>query len=131
MECLLRNGSGRAARGFTIIELIVVLAAIALLLSIAAPRYVQHIERAREVALRQDLQQVRVAIDQFRADQMRFPATLDELVKRGYLRAVPVDPVTDSAETWKLDAATGAGAVSEIHSGAPGHASDGSAYANW
>ena len=127
------NGKHAAARGFTVIELIVVLAVIGLLLAIAAPRYVQHIDRAREVALRQDLQQVRVAIDQFHADQMRDPASLEELVKRGYLHAVPVDPITDSTQTWKIEQARqdGGGTVFEIHSGATGQATDGSAYADW
>lgn len=119
--------------GFTIIELMVVLACIGLLLSIAAPRYVQHIDHAREVTLRQDLRQLRVAIDQFRADQMRYPQTLEELVTRGYLRGVPVDPMTGSAETWHLDAAPGegAGTVADLHSGATGVAQDGSSYASW
>ena len=119
--------------GFTIIELMVVLACIGLLLSIAAPRYVQHIDHAREVTLRQDLRQLRVAIDQFKADQMRYPQTLDELVTRGYLRGVPVDPITGSAETWHLDPAPGegAGTVADLHSGATGVAQDGSSYASW
>ena len=119
--------------GFTIIELMVVLAAIALLLSIAAPRYIQHVDRAKEVALRQDLQQVRLALDQFKADQARFPATLDELVARSYLRSVPVDPETGRSDTWRMDAAQGQeqGGVSDLHSGAPGLAQDGSSYASW
>jgi len=132
MECRLRNGR-RGARGFTIVELIVVLAAIGLLLAIAAPRYVQHVDRAREVALKQDLQQVRAAIDQFHADQRRYPATLDELVAARYLRAVPVDPITDRADTWRVDAppGQGAGTIYDVHSGAPGRAQDGSDYAAW
>ncbi len=123
----------RRLDGFTIIELMVVLACIGLLLSIAAPRYVQHIDQAREVTLRQDLRAMRIAIDQFKADQARFPQTLDELVTRGYLREVPVDPVTGSAQTWHLDPAPGqgAGAVADLHSGATGVAQDGSSYASW
>lgn len=119
--------------GFTIIELMVVLACIGLLLSIAAPRYVQHIDHAREVTLRQDLRQVRIAIDQFKADQMHYPQTLDELVTRGYLGSVPVDPMTGSAQTWHVDAAPGegAGTVVDLHSGATGVAQDGSSYASW
>ena len=119
--------------GFTIIELMVVLACIGLLLSIAAPRYVQHVDYAREVTLRQDLQQLRLAIDQFKADQTRYPQTLDELVTRGYLRSVPVDPITGSAETWHLDPAPGAGegTVADVHSGATGVAQDGGSYASW
>ncbi|MET0383530.1 MAG: prepilin-type N-terminal cleavage/methylation domain-containing protein [Burkholderiaceae bacterium] len=119
--------------GFTIIELMVVLACIGLLLSIAAPRYVQHVDHAREVTLRQDLQNVRTAIDQFKADQGRFPRNLDELATRRYLNAVPVDPMTGRADSWRLDAAEGqaAGSVVDLHSGAIGVAQDGSAYASW
>ena len=122
-----------SSRGFTIIELMVVLACIGLLLSIAAPRFLQHIDHAREVTLRQDLQQVRVAIDQFQADQSRYPVGLDELVSHHYLRSVPVDPITNRTDTWKLDQAPGqaSGTISDVHSGAPGQAQDGSAYASW
>jgi len=123
----------RRGSGFTIIELMVVLACIGLLLSIAAPRYVKHIDQAREVALRQDLRAMRVAIDQFRADQARYPESLAELAARGYLREVPADPMTDSATTWRLDSAPGqsAGGVADVHSGATGAARDGSSYASW
>lgn len=119
--------------GFTIIELMVVLACIGLLLSIAAPRYVQHIDQAREVTLREDLRQMRLAIDQFKADQGRFPQALGELVTRGYLREVPVDPETGSAQTWHLDPVPGqgAGSVVDVHSGATGAAQDGGPYASW
>jgi general secretion pathway protein G len=129
----LRNGERLLQHGFTVIELIVVLAAIGLLLAIAAPRYVQHVDHAREVALREDLHAVRVSIDQFHADQLRYPASLDELVSRKYLQSVPVDPMTGRADSWKLDAASGegAGAIVDLHSGADGHAVDGSAYASW
>jgi general secretion pathway protein G len=120
-------------RGFTIIELMVVLACIGLLLSIAAPRFMQHIDHAREVTLRQDLQQVRVAIDQFQADQSRYPVGLDELVAHHYLRSVPVDPITNRADTWRFEQAPGqaTGTISDVHSGAPGQAQDGSPYASW
>lgn len=123
----------RPQAGFTIIELMVVLACIGLLLSIAAPRYIQHIDHAREITLREDLQQARIAIDQFKADQGRFPVTLDELATRRYLRSVPVDPMTGRSDTWRLDPAPGQGegTVSDIHSGAPGVAQDGSSYASW
>ncbi len=123
----------RYPRGFTIIELMVVLACIGLLLSIAAPRYVQHIDRAREVTLRQDLRALRVAIDQFKADQGRYPQSLDELAVRGYLREVPSDPLTGSSSTWSVNPVPGQGSegVADVHSGAPGVAQDGSSYASW
>jgi len=119
--------------GFTIIELMVVLACIGLLLSIAAPRYIQHIDQAREVTLRHDLREMRVAIDQFQADQAHYPQNLEELVTRGYLRSVPVDPVTGRADTWTPVAAPGqgAGGMADLHSGAPGVGQDGSSYATW
>lgn len=128
-------------KGFTIIELLVVLAAIGLLLSIAAPRYVQHLDHTRDLALRHDLQAMRLAIDQFHADQGRYPGALDELVARRYLRALPVDPVTGRSDTWvpvqapAQGAANGAvpasGGIQDVRSGAPGVGSDGSRYASW
>jgi general secretion pathway protein G len=120
-------------RGFTIIELLVVLAVIGLLLSIAAPRYVQHVDNAREVVLKQDLQQMRLAIDKFYADQGRYPATLDELVVKRYLRAIPEDPITGNATSWTIVAPpqNGTRAVFDVHSGARGESRDGSTYAAW
>jgi general secretion pathway protein G len=123
----------RMARlGFTVIELLVVLAAIALLLAVAAPRYVQHLDRAREVTLKSSLHALREAIDKFQADQSRPPASLAELVQRGYLRRVPVDPITERDDSWQVQAAaSGAGGIADVRSGAPGAARDGSIYASW
>ena len=123
----------RVARGFTVIELLVVLAAIGLLLSIAAPRYLAHLDAARETALKQDLHQLRDAIDKFYGDQARYPAALDELVAKRYLRALPVDPITQRTDGWVIVAPPdkAAGTVFDVRSGAPGRASDGSAYAAW
>lgn len=121
-----------AKRGFTVIELLVVLAAIGLLLGLAAPRYVQHLQTAREVALRENLRQIRDAIDKFYGDQARYPAGLDELVAKRYLRALPVDPVTERPDTWvRVAPPTGDGALFDVRSGAPGTARDGSNYASW
>ena len=128
---LQRPRAGQQA--FTVIELMVVLACIGLLLAIVAPRYTQHVDQAREVALRQDLRQMRIAIDQFRADQSRYPDTLEELATRGYVRDVPVDPMTGSAGTWRVAPPPGQGAtgVADLHSGAAGTGADGSDYASW
>jgi general secretion pathway protein G len=123
-----------AARGFTVVELLVVLAAIGLLLSVAAPRYVQHLDHAREVALREDLFQMREAIDKFYGDQQRYPATLGELVTRRYLRQVPEDPLTGRVDSWVTQATPASAApagVVDVRSGAAGTAQDGSAYASW
>lgn len=124
-------------RGFTLIELLVVMAALGLLLAVVAPQYMQHVDRARETALRQNLASLREAIDKFHADRARYPLQLNELVAEHYLRSLPVDPVTDRSDTWVLVAPSGqvgvaAGtAIFDVRSGAPGRAKDGSAYASW
>lgn len=111
----------------------VVMAIIALLLSLALPRYFNHLENSRETILRQDLAVMRDAIDKFHGDRGRYPESLDELVNARYLRALPVDPLTERADTWQILAPEGdeAGAVYDIRSGAPGASRDGSAYADW
>lgn len=123
----------KTRRGFTLIELLVVMAVIGLLLSLAAPRYFGSVDLAREAALRQDLAVMRDAIDKHFADTGRYPASLEELATRRYLRRVPVDPITERADSWVLvppaDAALGA--VYDVSSGAEGTARDGSAYASW
>lgn len=132
-------------RGFTIIELLVVLAAIGLLLGIVAPRYVEHVDRARETVLRQNLAGLRSAIDQFRGDRDRWPVDLQELVRERYLRQLPLDPITNRSDTWVqlaprsaakgavlvTEPAAGAAGVGDVRSGAPGVSRDGSAYATW
>src|SRR5260221_4767379 len=86
--------------GFTIIELLVVMTVIALLLTIAAPRYLRHIDRAKEVALREDLHAMRDAIDKYYADRGSYPSALTDLVEQKYLREIPSDPVTDRTDSW-------------------------------
>lgn len=126
-------GMGMLQRGYTLIELLVVLAALGLLLAIAAPRYTEHVDRAREVTLRHNLLASREAIDKFYADRNRYPKDLQELVKERYLRDVPIDPMTDRVDTWKLVPPPGQtdGAVQDIRSGATGRALDGGLYASW
>lgn len=122
-------------KGFTLIELLVVLSIIATLLTLAAPRYFQHVERSKEAVLRTNLATVRDAIDQYHADKGIWPATLQALVDDRYLRALPLDPITESRETWLLETppeekaseATESG-VYNLHSGAEGNGSDGKAY---
>ena len=118
--------------GFTLIELLVVMAVLAVLASLVAPRYMDKVDTARETVLRQDLVGMRTAIDQFYRDQARYPQTLDELVTKRYLRAIPVDPVTDSATTWiVVPPKDGSKAVFDVKSGARQRARDGSDYASW
>ena len=147
----------RRLRAFTLIELLVVLAILALLLTIAAPRYIQHVERARETALRSSLKVMREAIDKFQGDQGRLPQNLDELVLRNYLKSIPTDPITEKRDTWlALDesdvlamtpnapsspAASALAAantpmqsvpgMADVRSGAPGNGSDGTPYQQW
>lgn len=128
-------------RGFTIIELLVVLTVMAILLGIATPRYVAHVERARETALRHNLKAMREAIDQFHADRGTAPQSLAELVKARYLREVPEDPTTDRRDEWVFSPGqpgeplmAGQPAVvsrSMVHSGSSGTAKDGTPYATW
>lgn len=120
--------------GFTLIELIVVLAILALLLTIAIPRYFAHVEHAKEATLKQDLNIMREAIDKFHGDKGRYPETLEELVTMRYIRGVPTDPITESASTWKVVPPTDTeakGAVYDIKSGAEGNGLDGKPYADW
>ncbi len=129
-SCLTLNAS--RIPGFTLIELLVVLAIIATLLSIVAPRYYQHVERSKEAVLRENLASVRDAIDQFHADAGAWPATLETLVERRYLRALPIDPITERNDTWVLLAPPGGEAgVYDIRSGAEGSGLDGQAYRDW
>jgi len=123
--------AGRQARGFTLIELLVVLAVMATLVSLVAPRYLERVDGAREAVLRHNLHGLRAAIDQFYRDKARYPASLQELAAQRYVRAVPVDPLTGSAQSWVMVAPTGGAGVFDIKSGASGRAADGSDYASW
>ena len=121
------------SRGFTLIELMVVMTVIALLISIAVPRYFNSVEKAKEATLKQSLSVMRVAIDKFYGDNERYPASINELVTKKYIRAIPVDPITESTETWVTQAPDldTSNVVFDIKSGAPGTANDGTAYADW
>jgi general secretion pathway protein G len=126
--------SGRpCARGFTLIELMVVMSVIALLLTIAVPRNFQGVDKAREAVLKEDLNRMRGAIDQFYADRGAYPSRLDELVERNYVRRIPEDPITESKTTWVIVAPRDPdlSGVFDVKSGAAGVARDGSAYSEW
>jgi general secretion pathway protein G len=126
----------RRARGggFTLIELLVVMAIIALLLTLAAPRYFQSVQRSREAVLKEDIHLMREAIDKHYADTGKYPATLDELVTKKYLRRVPVDPITESATTWvtvEPPDKPGSKMIYDVHSGAPGKSLGGTPFAEF
>jgi general secretion pathway protein G len=123
----------KTSLGFTLIELMVVMTVMALLISIAVPRYFNSVEKAKEATLKQSLSVMRLAIDKFYGDNERYPASINELVNKKYIRAVPMDPITESTETWITQAPSldTSNAVFDIKSGAPGTAKDGTAYAEW
>jgi general secretion pathway protein G len=120
--------------GFTLIELLVVMAIIATLLAIAAPRYFSSLDRARDASLRETLFVVRDAIDKYHADTGRYPDQIEELVEKRYLRKIPVDPITESADTWVAlppPSEDLRGRLYDIRSGAPGNGADGEPYSEW
>lgn len=120
------------ANGFTLVELLVVLAIIATLLTLAAPRYFQHVERSKEAVLRENLATMRDAIEQFHADRGAWPASLDELVDEHYLRSVPRDPITERNDTWiTLPPEDETAGVYDVKSGAEGAGIDGVPYIDW
>jgi general secretion pathway protein G len=116
--------------GFTLIELLVVFAIIATLLTLVAPRYFQSIDRSKEAALQENLVTLRKALDQYQDDTGKYPKTLEDLVAAKYLRKVPVDPVTESVDSWVLISPPDAkkAGVFDVKSGAPGNSTSGKPY---
>jgi general secretion pathway protein G len=125
--------TGRRRRGFTLLELLVVMAIIATLLTIAMPRYFRSLQRSREAVLRQDLTTLRESIDRFYGDTGRYPQTLAALVEKRYLRSIPVDPIARSADKWVVVSSDDPddGGVKDVRSGAEGVAEDGLPYGAW
>lgn len=125
----------RRPRGFTLIELIVVLAIVALLVSIVAPRYYRSVEHARENTLQTSLNVMRDAIDKFAGDKGRYPDSLNELQEQHYIRDIPEDPITGRRDSWvtlppPADSLYTTG-VGDVRSGAAGTGLDGTRYQDW
>ncbi len=132
-----RNRKNRV-KGFTLIELIIVISIIMILSSIAIPAYTRHLVAAREAVMKEDLYSMRNAIDQYSQDKNKGPKGLDDLVTAGYLHAIPKDPITNSTETWQtvqedvlLDPAQTDPGITDVHSGSNATALDGTAYNTW
>ena len=128
----------KSARGFTLVELMVVMLIIAILAAIAIPAYVASIRAAREAVLREDLHVLRDAIDAYTNDKNKAPQSLDDLVQTGYLKGMPKDPFTQRTDTWvpaQSDMLNGIdqteSGIDDVHSGAQMSASDGSSYTTW
>lgn len=122
------------SKGFTLIELLVVMAIVAALLTIVTPRYMRHADRAKEAALRENLGAMRLALDQFYGDRGSYPERLADLVTLRYLRAVPLDPVTERRDSWIVelrDEEGGRKVIHDVRSGAAGNATDGTPYRSW
>lgn len=126
MRCLIKNGE----RGFTLIELMVVLAIIAVLMTMVAPNYLRQYQRSRESVLRWDLRVMRKSLDDYISDHGNGVERLEQLVEQGYLRSLPVDPLTGRADSWQI-AMDENKRITDVHSGAPGLAENGSEYASW
>lgn len=131
-----------AQRGFTLIELIIVIALIGILATLVIPNLKQTPQRAREAVLQTDLHTFRDVIDQFYADRGHYPEELEDLVKKGYLRAIPKDPITNSTESWQLVFSDEAGqedditgedrrGIYDVKSGSGGVGLNGTAYSEW
>jgi general secretion pathway protein G len=124
--------------GFTLVELMIVMVIIGVLAVVAIPSYIGAVRQAREAVLKEDLHVLRNAIDSYTADKQKAPQTLDELIQDGYLRSIPVDPMTRSNTTWVTDASDALHSldqtepgIDDVHSGDQGQGSDGQPYASW
>ncbi len=120
-------------RGFTLVELLVVMAIIATLLTIAVPRYTRSVQRSREAVLKQDLTTLRESIDKYYGDTGKYPQTLAVLVEKHYIRSIPVDPIAKAADKWIVLNAEDPedNGVKDVKSGADGMGENGVPYAEW
>ena len=134
----MRTAILRRERGFTLIELLVVISMISILAAMGVVQYRNSVQRTKEAVLKKGLFEVRDVIDQYYADKGKYPSSLDALVSDGYLRKIPVDPITNSTDTWQTVPAetdpanpSAEPGVYNIKSGAQGSGLDGTAYSEW
>lgn len=121
-------------RGFTLLELLFVMVIVALLAGIVGPMLIGSISRAKESTLKEDLRALRKAIDDYYADNGKYPADLSDLTEKRYLRGVPADPITERRDSWSLVRTPnkkGADGIVDVHSGSELAASDGTFYRDW
>lgn len=130
----MRRGQG----GFTLVELMVVMMIIAILLAVAVPSYISAIRSAREAALREDLHTMRDAIEQYTEDKEAAPQSMDDVVQAGYLKALPIDPMTHSSDTWVPEMSDTLSSIDQsqpgiddVHSGSDQQGSNGVPYSQW
>ena len=133
-----RQSSLTRQRGFTLVELLIVISLISILAAMGLVQYRNSVTAAREATLKTNLFRMRDAIDQYYADKGKYPSSLDSLVSDGYMRRIPEDPFTKSADSWTTVPAepdpnnpSAEPGVYDVKSGAPGSALDGSTYSDW
>jgi general secretion pathway protein G len=135
---MIKRARSGGESGFTLFELMIVMIIIGLLAAIAIPSYIRAVTRAKEAVLREDLHTLRTAIDSYTVDKEKAPQGLDDLVQAGYLKSVPIDPITSRPDTWitsQSDTLTDInetqGGIGDVHSGSQGIGSDGTTYNTW
>ena len=132
------SSRGKQDAGFTLMELMIVMAIIGVLTVVAVPSFVGAMRQAREAALKEDLHVMRAAIDSYTMDKQKAPQSLDDLVQDGYLKEIPQDPITHSKDTWQTESSealsstdqTDSG-ITDVHSGAQDSGTDGQSYSTW
>jgi general secretion pathway protein G len=129
-----RSGEG----GFTLVELMIVMTIIGILSAIAIPSFIRSVQKAKEAVLKEDLHTMRNAIDSYTVDKEKAPQSLDDLVQAGYLKTMPVDPMTSRNDTWMTSQSDNLGDINEtqsgiddVHSGSQGVSSEGTTYNTW
>jgi general secretion pathway protein G len=129
-----RDGEG----GFTLMELMIVMTIIGILSAIAAPIFYRTVNKAKEAVLKEDLHVMRGAIDSYTVDKEKAPQSLEDLIQAGYLKSMPIDPMTSRSDTWIAGQSENLttidetqGGIDDVHSGAQGVSSEGTSYNTW